>query len=91
MLSRQLNNEAYNIQFVYFLGCLLYTHQEQSVKHRLVKIPDRHTGGGTKRRRCRECSKIRKRQLTTYMCAVCPDKPGLCAVYCFDKFHDQIS
>lgn len=48
---------------------------------------DRDNKGGRKRKLCRECNKGGKRKQTTYVCNVCPDKPGLCPGNCFESFH----
>ena len=38
--------------------------------------------------RCRECSLTRQtRKETRYICAVCPESPGLCSSECFEAFH----
>lgn len=56
--------------------------------HKLVQVEDRDKKGDRKRKECRVCYKTeKKRKMTTYTCSVCPGKPGLCAVNCFDKFH----
>lgn len=47
-------------------------------------------GGKRRKKRCRQCSKEGKRSDVVYYCPACPDAPGLCAVRCFDKFHDSL-
>lgn len=48
---------------------------------------DLDSKGGRKRKMCRVCNREGKRKQTTYVCSVCPDKPGLCPVNCFETFH----
>lgn len=71
-------------------GPAVRTPPQRNTLHRLVKIPDVDSKGSTKRKRCRQCSKQKKKQLTTFMCSLCPESPGLCAVDCFDLFHRQM-
>ncbi|KAG8320118.1 hypothetical protein J6590_076320 [Homalodisca vitripennis] len=63
--------------------------QQTTVRHVLSKMdtPD-NTGERMKRKRCRECSKTKKRTMTLFFCAQCPGEPGLCALRCFDKYHE---
>jgi len=46
-----------------------------------------------KRKRCRECYKNKKRQMTWFVCSICLDEKenqiGLCADPCFKKFHSH--
>lgn len=56
--------------------------------HKIVQHEERDARGDRKRKECRVCYKNeKKRKMTTYTCSECPDKPGLCAVNCFDQFH----
>lgn len=55
-----------------------------------VHVPDtipKEGRGGTKRRRCQQCSKAKKRKLSIYECPNCLYKPALCLGNCFRKFH----
>lgn len=61
----------------------------RSSLHRLTKNEERDAKGGRKRKLCRVCYKEGQRKQSTFVCEVCPDKPGLCAVNCFDKFHSN--
>lgn len=67
----------------------LRPRQQTAVRHVLSKMdtPD-NTGERKKRKRCRECSKTKKRTMTLFFCAQCPGEPGLCALRCFDKYHE---
>ncbi|XP_046685579.1 piggyBac transposable element-derived protein 4-like [Homalodisca vitripennis] len=67
----------------------LRPRQQTTVRHVLSKMdtPD-NTGERMKRKRCRECSKTKKRTMTLFFCAQCPGEPGLCALRCFDKYHE---
>lgn len=60
------------------------------IMHRLVKNEELDSKGSRKRKRCRVCGKNGIKKLTTYMCEVCPDKPGMCEIDCFDKFHENL-
>lgn len=55
--------------------------------HRLVKNDERDAKGGTKRKKCRMCYRDGKNKKSIFLCVGCPDRPGLCPVECFDKFH----
>lgn len=39
------------------------------------------------RKKCKVCCRKKKRTDTIYMCAACPDSPGLCLEPCFSEFH----
>lgn len=36
------------------------------------------------------CSKQGIKKQTVHVCAVRPDKPGLCKIGCFEKFHESV-
>uniref|UniRef100_A0A1B6E873 Uncharacterized protein n=1 Tax=Clastoptera arizonana TaxID=38151 RepID=A0A1B6E873_9HEMI len=58
--------------------------------HVLSKNEERDAKGIRKRKRCRMCSKEKKRTSTVYYCPQCPDKPSLCPVRCFDLYHESM-
>jgi hypothetical protein len=40
-------------------------------------------------KRCRQCKRAgRRKKKTVFCCATCPGNPGLCAVPCFDEYHE---
>ncbi|KAH8369231.1 hypothetical protein KR009_005006 [Drosophila setifemur] len=57
------------------------------IRHEAVLI--QHNGKPAKKN-CRNCHKGGMLQFSKYMCASCPDKPGLCQEPCFRLWHDQI-
>ena len=65
-----------------------------SGRHFPAKLPpnDRNPNPSKK---CRVCTcythtGFRKRKETTSYCPMCPSKPGLCALGCFEKYHTQV-
>lgn len=47
------------------------------------------SGNRIRRRRCQMCATKNIRTQTIYFCGQCPDKPALCEVACFDKWHTK--
>ncbi|XP_068113414.1 piggyBac transposable element-derived protein 4-like [Hyperolius riggenbachi] len=60
-----------------------------SGKHYPVKIPPTACKEYPQKR-CRVCSKQKRRVLSRYHCTDCPEKPGLCMKDCFQKYHSSI-
>ncbi|CAH2085719.1 unnamed protein product [Euphydryas editha] len=40
-------------------------------------------------KRCRVCTKEKKRKETSYYCPVCPENPALCVENCFKLYHEE--
>ena len=58
-------------------------------QHRLERLPpkpnQRHPA-----KKCRVCSKDKKRKGTVFVCIGCPGEPGLCIGQCFRRFHEDM-
>lgn len=63
---------------------------KKRANHVLSKTDDRLADGRRKKRKCRQCTKEKKRTETVHYCPSCPGQPPLCAVRCFDVFHDSL-
>lgn len=64
----------------------LTTHVHPETFHYLEKIPPT-TKKAVPAKPCRVCTKNKKRKETTFVCAICPEKPALCVVNCLQIFH----
>lgn len=63
--------------------------QKRPAQHELVKNDETCKKGFTKRKNCRVCYKEgKKNKQSIYICSGCPGKPALCAIGCFEKFHN---
>jgi len=56
--------------------------------HRLERLPpkenQRHPA-----KRCRICTRDKKRKETVFVCVGCPGQPGLCVGQCFKRYHEK--
>lgn len=63
---------------------------KRPVSHELIKNDETCKKGFTKRKNCRVCYKAgNKNKQSIYICSGCPGKPALCAIGCFEKFHNN--
>lgn len=58
-------------------------------QHLPIKIRKQEGQKRTLRKKCKVCTKNNKRTDTSYICATCPDTPGLCLGKCFLSYHDK--
>lgn len=62
--------------------------RNDNVRHVIAKIPKLANKARVDRKRCRQCKKEGHETRTVYFCAQCEGQPGLCALSCFDKWHE---